>query len=127
MKKLILCLGMVVALISGCASSGNAAIKEETNETLAQKIQIGKTTQSQIRSMFGEPMSTGTGATVQETSWMYMFTGYRADAKTFIPIVGGFIGSSNTQHNMLTINFDKRGIVSNYRFNASNMKAGMMQ
>ena len=118
-KTLFILSALSLIALSGCMSMGNSSVASETNETVQDKIKIGKTTKNEIATMYGKPNNTSYSATGDE-SWMYMFTSGRADAKNFIPVVGMFIAKNQYASNMLTVTFRKDGVVSDYRFSASN-------
>lgn len=104
--------------LAGCTSMGNSSVASETNESIQDKIKIGKTTKDEVAVMYGKPTSTSSSASSNE-SWTYMFSSSRADGKNFIPVVGMFIANNQYASNMLVITFRKDGVVSDYHFNAT--------
>ncbi len=83
---------------SGCANVG----KDFPTDRVS-KIQIGETTQSDIRSMFGSPWRTG--AKDGQLTWTYGKYQYR------------LFGNASTQD--LVIHFNDRNIVVSYTFNTT--------
>ncbi|NVN37848.1 hypothetical protein HUK81_13015 [Komagataeibacter swingsii] len=95
------CLGAVL-LVSGCESAGNTSIRHETSETIDQKIHDNQTTKAQVRSMFGDPLSTSFTDSGHEI-WKYDFTTSHANGTNFIPYYGAFSSGSHGQMKSLTI------------------------
>ena len=117
MKKIMIAVASV-ALLASCASTGNASIKQETEQSIQNKIIEGKTTKQEIRKMYGAPVST-TFTDGGNEIYKYTFSKTQAKASNFIPIVGIFAsGATGTEKN-LTVMFDKSGIVSRYSLDES--------
>lgn len=74
------------------------------------KIQRGVTTQEQIRTMLGAPVSTGVSV---DTS------GERFDEWTYYSAYGKLPDMSGARVKMLQIKFDKQGIVRGYNWSSS--------
>ncbi|OCF95268.1 hypothetical protein [Gilliamella apicola] len=58
MNKLLINIILAGFLLSGCGfrtESGQTSLENETYQTIKTKIKEGKTTQNQIKQMFGEP------------------------------------------------------------------------
>lgn len=100
MRKLLVSLATLVSLVafSACSTVG-------ANFDMAKvaKIENGKTSQNDIRQMFGKPFKTG----VQNGNpvWTYEYDEYRA------------IGQDNTKD--LVVVFDDRGIVKSHQLMAN--------
>ena len=88
----------VVLNFSGCARVGY-----DFNEQNVRSIQIGKTTQSDIVSMFGNPWRKG----IQDGVMMWTYGRYT------YKVIG------NTDAKDLVIEFDKDGKVSSYTYNST--------
>ena len=122
MIKLLLASAFVVAL-AGCATAGNSSLKGATDESVASVIVEGKTTQAEVREVFGSPVTTyfdGTGGEV----WTYILSSYKSDAKNFIPfmaLVGTSASGTNTQ---LQVQFNEQDVVERYSFNNAEMEYG---
>jgi len=54
MKKIVIA-AFMAATLAGCASSGNQQLKNETETSVQNKIQEGKTTKSEVKTFFGSP------------------------------------------------------------------------
>ncbi|POP40545.1 hypothetical protein CHU32_26600 [Superficieibacter electus] len=116
-----------VFLISGCSTSGNQHLKNETSQSLQSKIIKNKTTKSEITASLGEPDIRTTLDSGNE-KWIYFMNNNQFDATTFIPVVGLLTGDSHTQAKTLEIEF-KGETVSKWTFseNNSRMKTGLIQ
>lgn len=103
--------------LSACASGGNMALKDETKETIAQKLTVGMS-QDEVKAIYGEPSNvtfTDSGSEV----YTYIFTRAKAKASSFIPIYGALAGGSNATQNTLTILFDEAGRLKKHTFSSS--------
>ena len=121
MKKiaLLLMLTLTAAAFTGCAASmGNSSIKSESNQTLSQKLVKGKTTESQVAGMFGQPESksfAGNGDPI----WSYQRNTVHNGILSYVPIVGLFAHAQTDTNKVLAILFNKKGIVKNWEFTNS--------
>ena len=105
-------------VMSGCMSSGNKVLKEETSASVSQKIVKGETTQSQVRSMYGDPMETSftdSGKVI----WKYHFIKGHVKATNFIPLVSLFASGSEGDKKELVVFFGENGVVKNYSMSTS--------
>ncbi|HBS6562640.1 TPA: hypothetical protein OT047_005500 [Klebsiella pneumoniae] len=128
MKKFITSAFFISALlISGCSTSGNQHLKNETSQSLQSKIIKNKTTKSEIITALGEP-ETETTLDSGNEEWTYSMDNNQFDATTFIPVVGLLTGGSQTQAKTLEIEF-KGETVSKWSFseNKSRMNTGLIQ
>ena len=104
------------------------SLKNENEQTITQKIIEGKTTQSQIQSMFGSPISksyTDGGLEICE----YSFTEHRLTTTSYIPLVSVFSSGSKGKTKELRILFDKNSIVKKYTMADSDVetKTGILR
>jgi len=104
-------LGFVMLLVIGCASAGRPI-----DMTAVQQFEKGVTTQQEVRSSMGAPISTGI-TSEGETFFLYTFARSQVKASSFIPIAGAFLGGTDTDIQTLQIWFDEDGIMKNYTFN----------
>lgn len=128
MKKFITSAFFISALlISGCSTSGNQHLKNETSQSLQSNIIKNKTTKSEIITALGEP-ETKTTLDSGNEEWTYSMDNNQFDATTFIPVVGLLTGGSQTQAKTLEIEF-KGETVSKWSFseNTSRMNTGLIQ
>lgn len=121
MKKiaLLLMLTLTTVAFTGCASTmGNSSIKSESNQTLSQKLIKGKTTESQVARMFGQPESksfSGNGDPI----WSYQRNTLHVGILSYVPIVGLFANDQTDTNKLLIILFNKKGVVKNWQFTNS--------
>ncbi|BFJ70818.1 MULTISPECIES: hypothetical protein [Salmonella] len=112
--------------ISGCSTSGNQKIKNETVQSLQSKIIKNKTTKTELLTKLGEP-DTRTTLNDGNEQWRYFMYNNQFNATTFIPVVGLFTGGSQTQSKTLEIEFNGEK-VSKWAFSSdnSNTKSGVL-
>ncbi|ACF91887.1 hypothetical protein HKG03_001880 [Salmonella enterica subsp. enterica serovar Schwarzengrund] len=119
MNRFIIFLFLTITfLLSGCSSTGNQSLRNETSQSLQSKIVKNKTTKSEITSALGEP-DTRTTLDSGNESWRYFMVNNQINASSFIPIVGLFTGGSQSQARTLDIDF-KGDIVSQWSFSENN-------
>lgn len=120
MQNKLLAAALALALVSlvGCASVGNTSLRNENETTVAQKIVDGKTTEAEIRSMFGSPRKTSFTDNGLEI-WTYQLSKMHAGAVDFIPFVGLFGTSASGTNKELVVLFNNSGIVEKYSMSDS--------
>lgn len=123
MKKFMLA-AMLAATVAGCASSGNQHLKNETETSVQNKIQEGKTTKAEVKSVFGSPDSVSYTDGGNEI-WKYSFAKLKVNGTSFIPFYGLFHNGTNGTKKELTILF-KDDKVQKYTMaeSAINTKSG---
>ncbi|ENB7996765.1 hypothetical protein ABIW00_004075 [Escherichia coli] len=104
--------------ISGCSTSGNQHLKNETSQSLQSKIIKNKTKKSEITTLLGAP-DTRTTLDSGNESWRYFMINNQINASSFIPIVGLFTGGSQSQARTLDIDF-QGDTVSQWSFSENN-------
>ena len=62
--------GLSCAFLAGCASSGNESIADASLQTVSEQLVKGKTTQAQVRQLYGDPMKSSFTDSGNE-SWEY--------------------------------------------------------
>lgn len=106
MKKI--CAVVLVLALGACASSG-----VKIDQSKIERLQKGKTTYAEVMQSFGSPTSNtmmGDGSRMV----MYHYFAYQSHPENFIPIVGAFVGGADTEHTMVSLTFDRSGILTNY-------------
>ncbi|EAA2982264.1 hypothetical protein DNY73_11865 [Salmonella enterica subsp. diarizonae] len=118
---------IIVFLLSGCSTSGNQNLKNETPQSLQSKIIKNKTTKTELITMLGEP-DTRTTLDSGNEQWRYFMYNNQFNASTFIPVVGLLTSGSQTQSKTLEIDF-KGETVSKWTFSTdnNNTKSGILQ
>ena len=90
--KIFLITALSILMLSGCASSGNQSLKNETEFTVTSKVISGQTSAAEVKAMFGSPYET-TYTDSGMLIWKFRLDDLKSDAVNFIPIVNWF-GSS---------------------------------
>lgn len=127
MKKIIVTSFFIAIFsISGCSTSGNQKLKNETSQSLQSKIIKNKTTKTELLTKLGEP-DTRTTLDDGNEQWRYFMYNNQSNATTFIPVIGLFTGGSQTQSKTLEIDF-KGETVSKWTFSTdnNNTKTGVL-
>ncbi|WP_272693972.1 hypothetical protein [Providencia sp. PROV036] len=119
MKKIIIASVMALSVLSlaGCANSGNQSLKKETEQSVKAKITEGKSTKSEVKSVFGSPAET-TFTDGGKEIWKYVFADVSADAVSYIPIVNLFGSSASGTKKELVVMFNGE-IVERYSMSES--------
>ena len=112
---------MALAVLTGCASVGNETLRAESESSVQKKISEGKSTKSEVRTMFGSPMKTSFTDGGLEI-WTYEFSKVSADAISYVPLVNLFGASASGTKKELVILFDKSGLVQRYSMSESEVK-----
>lgn len=127
MNKLMATTFIIITFFTtGCSTSGNQKIKNETAQSLQSKIIKNKTTKAELLAQLGEP-DTRTTLDDGNEQWRYFMYNNQFNASTFIPVVGLFTGGSQTQSKTLEIDF-KGETVSKWTFSTdnNNTKTGVL-
>lgn len=114
MKLKLITASFLLALLVGCAgTAGNQKLADASNESITQNILEGKTTQAQVKAMFGEPNSTSFTDGGNDV-YNYAFSRASAQGVNYIPIVNLFARGYDVNTKKLVILFNKDKIVSKY-------------
>ncbi|MGV8899828.1 MAG: hypothetical protein ACOH2B_11385 [Burkholderiaceae bacterium] len=117
MKKLWIAAALV-GFLTGCASVGNETLRAESENSMSKKIVEGKTTKSEVRTMFGSPFKTSFTDGGLEV-WNYEFSKVSADAVSYIPLVGLLGGSASGKKKELVVLYDQQSVVKRYSMSES--------
>jgi hypothetical protein len=110
---------LVLACAAGaCMSSGNDSIADATNATVAGQLLKGKTTQADVRRIYGDPIKTSFSANGFET-WEYEFTRLQSKPTNFIPYVNLVHSGAEGDKKSLVIFFDKQKVLQDYTMSTS--------
>jgi outer membrane protein assembly factor BamE (lipoprotein component of BamABCDE complex) len=108
-------------LMVGCASVGNETLRAESESSVKGKVVEGKTTKSEVKSMFGSPLKTSFTDGGLEI-WTYEFSKVSADAVSYIPIVNLFGATASGTKKELVVMFNKDSVVQRYSMSESDVK-----
>ena len=112
---------LLSGLIAACASSGNDTIADATGESVAANLHKGKTTQAEVRKLYGDPLKTSFKSNGFE-SWEYEFTRMQSRPTNFIPYVNLVHSGADGEKKSLVIFFDKRKVVQDYTMSTSKVE-----
>ena len=116
--RVCLVAGLSSALLSGCASSGNESIADASLQTVSEQLVKGKTTQAQVRQLYGDPMKSSFTDSGNE-SWEYEFSRMRSKPINFVPYVNVIYSGAEGDKKSLVIFFDKSKVVQQYTISTS--------
>lgn len=119
-KNLVFTVVVAAFVLCGCASVGNETLRNESETSVQTKLIEGKTTRTQVRSMFGSPLKTSFTDGGQEI-WTFEFSKVSADAVSYIPIVNLFGASASGKKKELVVLFDKAGLIQRYSMSESDV------
>lgn len=121
-RHFFVAVSIVVLLgFAGCASVGNETLRAESEATVQGKITEGKTTKTQVRTLFGSPLKTSFTDGGLEI-WTYEFSKVSSDAVSYIPIVNLFGATASGTKKELVVMFNKDSIVQRYSMSESDVR-----
>ena len=112
---------LLCSLLAACATAGNESIAEATGDSVAATLHKGKTTQADVRKLYGDPIKTSFSSNGFE-SWEYEFTKMQSRPTNFIPYVNLLHSGADGEKKSLVIFFDKRKVVQDYTMSASKVE-----
>jgi hypothetical protein len=118
MRFNVFCAFVLACALGGCMSSGNESIADATNATVSGQLLKGKTTQTDVRRIYGDPIKTSFSSNGFET-WEYEFTRLQSKPTNFIPYVNLVHSGAEGDKKALVIFFDKQKIVQDYTMSTS--------
>jgi hypothetical protein len=113
---LVLC-----SALAACVSVGNDSIAEATGSSVAATLHKGRTTQAEVRKVYGDPMKTSFSSNGFE-SWEYEFTKMQSRPTNFIPYVNLLHSGADGEKKSLVIFFDRSKIVQDYTMSNSKVE-----
>ena len=102
--------GLSFALLSGCASVGNESIADATPESVSGQLIKGRTTQDQVRGIYGDPVKTSFTDSGNEI-WEYDFSRMTSKPTNFIPYVNLIHSGAEGDKKSLVVFFNKSKVV----------------
>jgi hypothetical protein len=120
MRKEVLAIMMAAALLAGCVSVGT-----KVDPSVVATFQPGVTTIQDAESKLGPPNST-TNDSEGGTTIMYVYSHAQASGSSYIPVVGAFVGHTDSNTVTSTLMFDKNGKYLRSTTSQGQMAAGMI-
>jgi len=124
--------GVLISLLcacalAGCMSAGNETIADATGASVASQLIKGKTTQADVRRLYGDPIKTSFSANGFET-WEYEFTRLQSKPTNFIPYVNLVHSGAEGDKKALVVFFDKQKVVHDFTMSSSriNVSQGLI-
>jgi hypothetical protein len=114
----LICSLFLACALGACISSGNETIADATNATVSGQLFKGKTTQTDVRRIYGDPIKTSFSSNGFET-WEYEFTRLQSKPTNFIPYVNLVHSGAEGDKKTLVIFFDKQKVVQDYTMSTS--------
>ena len=109
---------LVTLAAAGCASVGNERIADSTQESVSAQLIKGRTTQAEVRKLYGDPIKTAFTDSGNE-SWEYEFTRLQSKPTNFIPYVNLIHSGAEGDKKSIVIFFNKNKVVQQYTMSAS--------
>jgi outer membrane lipoprotein-sorting protein len=116
--RVFLVIGLLSVLLSGCASVGNESIADATPESVSAQLIKGRTTQQNVRGLYGDPAKTSFTDSGNET-WEYDFSRMHSKPTNFIPYVNLIHSGAEGDKKSLVIFFDRSKVVQQYTISSS--------
>ncbi len=98
---------------SGCVFD-NQALSQMTAEDVHKKLQVGKTSESDVNSLLGEPRFKG----VDKDSVLWQYHYQKAPAIVFVPLIGLLFGQKVTEA-YLIVGFDDNHVINDVKYSGS--------
>jgi hypothetical protein len=117
-RSILLILVLLSCSLAACMSSGNESIADATGATVAGQLIKGKTTQADVRRLYGDPIKTSFSANGFET-WEYQFTRLQSKPTNFIPYINLVHSGAEGDKKALVIFFDKQKVLQDYTMSTS--------
>ncbi|MDG3442453.1 outer membrane protein assembly factor BamE domain-containing protein [Nitrospirillum amazonense] len=109
MRKVMLLAAVAATLaLSGCFSSGTKVSDEQV-----ASLEKGKTTYDQVVAKLGKPQAVTTMSNGGKIA-VYMFSKGSANAASYIPIAGAFVGGASGDSRSVTMTFNAAGTLVDY-------------
>jgi len=116
--RILVVVGISSAFLGGCASSGNESIADASQQSVSAQLVKGRTTQAQVRQLYGDPIKTSFTDSGNE-SWEYEFSRLHSKPTNFIPYVNVIYSGAEGDKKSLVIFFDKSKVVQQYTISSS--------
>src|SRR5262245_22943710 len=116
--RVCLVVGLSSALLGGCASVGNESIADATPQSVSGQLIKGRTTQEEVRGLYGDPVKVSFTDTANEI-WEYEFARMHSKPTNFVPYVNLIHSGAEGDKTSLVVFFDKSKVVRQYTISSS--------
>jgi hypothetical protein len=116
--RMFLLAGLSFVLLGGCSSVGNERIADATSESVSAQLIKGRTTQENVRQLYGDPAKTSFTDSGNEI-WEYDFSRLHSKPINFVPYVNLIYSGAEGDKKSLVIFFDKSKVVREYTISSS--------
>jgi len=103
----------ILLMISACVSAGTRAI---TDAGVVSQIEVGKSTQADVTTLLGYPITASYGLQGEET-WHYTYVTAVPTAAAFVPVVKAVAPSLGETNRELSVTFERDGTVRSLELN----------
>lgn len=114
MRKVMIIAAMLA--LTGCFSSGTKVTADQV-----ASLQKGTTTYDQVVAKLGKPQSVSTQSTGNKIA-VYLFSKASANAASYIPIAGAFVGGATGESTLVTMTFNAAGTLVDYTSTESHVE-----
>ena len=105
--------------VSACVSTG---VREITQPATLGRLETGKSTQAEVTACLGFPALVTYGRKGAET-WDYYYVTEYPQAVDFVPVAAALAPGFNQTTRVLTVSFDRQGLVQNLQQSRTTGKA----
>jgi outer membrane protein assembly factor BamE (lipoprotein component of BamABCDE complex) len=103
---------LAVALLLICSACVSAGTKAITDIGSVAKIEVGKSTRSDVVALLGSPLeATHKDKGIGEVTWHYNYATAYPNATAFVPVVKAFTRNLNETTRVLSVTFNRDGTV----------------
>ncbi len=120
---------VIIAMLAGCATTGNESIKDTDEAQVKAQLVEGQTTKQQVQAIFGSPVETSytdSGALI----WKYLYDDTSAltiETVGSVLLTLGLAGiKSEGTRNELVILFDENDVVRKFNMSNSEIESGTL-
>lgn len=99
---------IAIFFLSACMSYGTKVDQGKVSQFVK-----GKTTYSEVVQQLGKPNQSTINADGTRTA-MYFYAQSQANAASFIPYVGAFMGGTQSENTNVILTFDKNSVLTSY-------------
>jgi outer membrane protein assembly factor BamE (lipoprotein component of BamABCDE complex) len=110
---------LLLVLLGGCVTVGS-----QIDQSKVSAFEKGKTTRAEVEAALGQPQTVSTSADGKMIAG-YVYIKAQARAESFIPIVGAFVGGTDSTTQVFTVTYDNAGIFQGSQSTVSQMGSGM--